>query len=189
MAKKRIVVGMSGASGAPLAVEVLRQLKGLEELEIHLVMTHGAECTLKQETDLTKEQVKALCDVYHENENIGACLASGSFLTEGMIVVPCSMKTVAGIACGYSDSLLLRCADVTLKEGRKLVLAARESPLSSIHLKNLCELSRMGAVIMPPMLSFYHRPATLEECTRQIAGRILRQFGFSGEVLEWGGME
>lgn len=187
--KKRLLIGMSGASGAPITVELLKGLQKMDTVESHLIMTHGAKLTLEQETDLTPGQLAALADVCYENEDIGAAPASGSFRFEGMIVAPCSMKTAAGIVSGYSDNLLLRAADVTLKEGRKMVLAARESPLSTIHLRNLYELSRMGVVIMPPMLTYYRSPVTLEECTRYTAERILGQFGLCQDMWEWQGME
>ena len=159
MDKKRLVIGISGASGAPLAVEVLKQLKKHPEIETHLVITRGAEMTLRSETDVSVETLRGFASVYHPIDEIGACIASGSFRTMGMIVVPCSMKTAAGIHSGYSDNLLLRAADVCLKERRKLVLVARESPLSTIHLRNLYELSQMGAVILPPMLIMIFRPS------------------------------
>lgn len=186
--KKRLLIGMSGASGAPVTVELLRILKKIDGVESHLIVTRGASLTLRQETDLTPEELAGLSDVCYQNEDIGAAPASGSFRFEGMVIVPCSMKTAAGIACGYSDNLLLRAADVTLKERRKMVLVARESPLSSIHLKNLYELSRMGAMIMPPMLTYYRRPASLEECTKYLAERILGQFDFCEDMWEWSGM-
>lgn len=182
MDKLRLVIGMSGASGAPLTIEVLRQLqKYREEMELHLICTKGAELTLVQETDFTAEELYPFVDVIHSNSDIGAGPASGSFRTMGMLIVPCSMKTVAGIACGYSDNLLLRAADVTLKERRKLVLAVRECPLSAIHLRNFLELSQMGAVILPPVLSYYNHPETVEDMTRHIAGKILDQFGLECE--------
>ena len=186
--KKRLLIGMSGASGAPLTIELLRQLQRNETVETHLIMTRGAQMTLRQETDLIPEQVKALADVCYENDSIGARPASGSFEMEGMVIIPCSMKTVAGIVSGYSDNLLLRAADVTLKENRKLVLVARESPLSTIHLRNMYELSRMGAVIMPPMLTYYHHPQSVEECTVYAVQRILRQLGMNEETYEWEGI-
>ena len=186
--KKRLLVGMSGASGAPLTVELLRQLRKNDTVESHLIMTRGAELTLRQETDISLEQIRELADVCYENENIGARPASGSFEMEGMVIVPCSMKTVAGIVSGYSDNLLLRAADVTLKENRRLVLVARESPLNTIHLRNMYELSRMGVVIMPPMLTYYHRPQSVEECTAHAVQRILRQFGLNEETYEWEGI-
>lgn len=184
---KRLVVGVSGASGAPLAVEALKALREAE-VETHVVLTHGAQLTLKQECNL--ESLEGLADFIYDNRDIGAKPASGSFLTDGMIVVPCSMKTVAGIAGGYSENLLLRAADVTLKEGRKLVLAARETPFSPIHLRNLYELSRMGARIVPPMLTYYQRPKSVEEMTRHIVGKLLDQFNIDVPgFCRWAGME
>lgn len=175
MEKDRIIVGISGASGAPLAVMLLKALKETEN-ETHLVITRGGECTIAQETEMTVREVKALADVVHDIDNVGASLASGSYRTKGMVVVPCSMKTVAGIHSGYSDNLLLRAADVILKERRKLVLVARECPLSSIHLRNMYELSQMGAVILPPVLSYYNNPESVEEAGAHIVGKILDQF-------------
>lgn len=134
--------------------------------------------------------VGKMADYVYDNQNIGAAPASGSFRTDGMIVVPCSMKTAAGIASGYSDNLLLRAADVTLKERRRLVLVARECPLSTIHLRNLYELSRYGAVILPPVLSFYNHPDSLDCCIRHITGKILDMFGLEGEgYRRWEGMD
>lgn len=191
MDKKRIVVGISGASGMPIALEVLRQLRGHREMwETHLVYTRGAQLTLSQETGCTPKELEELADCVYDNENIGAAPASGSFRTEGMIIVPCSMKTVAGIASGYSDNLLLRAADVTLKERRRLVLVTRECPFGTIHLRNMYELSRMGAVILPPVLSFYNHPDSLECCIRHIAGKALDFFGLEGEgYARWEGMD
>ena len=189
MQKKRLVVGISGASGAPIAVEVLRQLRAIEMVESHLMITKGGLMTLRQETGLSPEELAGLADVFYENDRIGAALASGSFATEGMLVVPCSMKTVAGIVSGYSDNLLLRAADVTLKERRKLVLVARESPLSSIHLRNMYELSRMGAVIMPPVMTYYRQADSVQEMTRNFVQRLLVQFGMKQEEWEWTGEE
>ena len=187
MDNKRLIIGMSGASGAPLTVEVLKQLKRNPEIETHLVVTRGAEITLAAETDCLLEELKAYASVFHPIDEIGVSIASGSFRTMGMIIVPCSMKTVAGIVSGYSDNLLLRAADVCLKERRKLVLAARESPLSTVHLRNLYELSQMGAVILPPMLTYYHRLVTVEECTKQMAQRLLSQFDLDHDAYEWRG--
>ena len=174
--KKRIVVGVSGASGSVLAVELLKALKQQEEWETHLVLTDGARRTLEYEAKESVEEILALADACHDIRNIGASIASGTFRTEGMVVVPCSMKTAAGIAGGYSDNLLLRAADVTLKEGRRLVLVARETPLSTIHLRNLLELAQAGAVIMPPMLSFYNGPTGMEDLVHHIVGKILDRF-------------
>lgn len=186
MDQNRLVIGISGASGIPIAVEILRQLRSAK-VQTHLVYTKGAEMTLCQETNLSTEELNAMADVVYDNQNIGAAIASGTFKTVGMIVVPCSMKTVAGIVSGYSDNLLLRAADVTIKERRKLVLVARETPLSTIHLRNLYEMSRLGAVIIPPVLSYYNHPDSVEACTAHVAGKVLEQFGIEGEhFCRWG---
>ena len=189
MDKKRLIIGMSGASGAPLTVGVLNRLRERPEIETHLVVTRGAEMTLRSESDVSVETLRSYASVYHPIDEIGDSIASGSFRTMGMIVVPCSMKTAAGIHSGYSDNLLLWAADVCLKERRKLVLVARESPLSTLHLRNLYELSQMGAVILPPMLTYYQRPSSLEDCTRHMVQRILSQFDLDDTAYEWRGME
>lgn len=181
MDKQRLIIGVSGASGAPLAAELLRQLQLVPDLETHLVCTRGAELTIPEETGLSVREFKALADVVYDNSSVGALIASGTCSSLGMIVVPCSMKTLAGIVSGYSDNLLLRAADVTLKEQRRLVLVPRECPLSQIHLRNLLEAARIGAVIVPPMLSYYNHPASVEDCTRHIAGKILDLFALEGE--------
>lgn len=190
MDKRRIVVGISGASGAALATELLRQLKALPEVEVHLVYTRGAVLTLRQEMGSGPEIWESLADRTYPNGDVGAALASGSFRTMGMLVVPCSMKTLAGIHSGYSDTLLLRAADVTMKEQRKLVLAVRETPMSPIHLRNMYDLSMMGAVILPPTLSYYQAPRSVEDCTRHIVGKLLDQFGLESEGFKrWEGMQ
>jgi polyprenyl P-hydroxybenzoate/phenylacrylic acid decarboxylase-like protein len=190
MANNRLVIGMSGASGAPLTVELLWQLKTYHpEVETHLIVTKGGEMTLQQELEMSLDELKEMATCYHSNSNIGAPTASGSFRTMGMIVVPCSMKTVAGIVSGYSDNLLLRTADVMMKERRKLVLVAREAPLSTIHLRNLCEASKNGAVILPPMMTYYNHPKTLEDCTRHTVNRILSQFDLDEGSYQWEGMD
>lgn len=186
MAEKRLIVGISGASGAPLAVALLKALKETD-VQTHVVITHGGELTLKQECAL--ESLADFADVMYDNRDISAGPASGSFKTMGMVVIPCSMKTAAGICSGYSDNLLLRAADVTLKERRKLVLVAREAPFSTIHLRNLYELSQMGAVILPPMLSYYHKPESIGEMTHHIVCKVLDQFDIdTPEFRRWEGM-
>ena len=186
---KRLIIGMSGASGAPLTVELLSQLReNHSEVETHLIVTRGGEMTLAQETGMALVDLQALAHVCHDNGSIGASIASGSFKTMGMIVVPCSMKTVAGVVSGYSDNLLLRAADVCLKEWRKLVLVARESPLSTVHLRNLYEASQLGAVILPPMLTYYNHPGTVDEMTRHTVQRILSQFDLDEGSYQWEGM-
>lgn len=175
--KKKLVVGISGASGAPIAVLLLKALQEQPEWESHLVISESGEETIRQETGLTPGDVRALADVRYGIHDVGAAIASGTFRTAGMAVVPCSMKTVAGIAGGYSDNLLLRAADVALKERRRLVLVARETPMHSIHLRNLLALSDMGAVIAPPMLTYYNRPADAQDMALHMVGKILDLFG------------
>lgn len=185
--KKRLVIGMSGASGAILGIELINALKDNPEWETHLVISKGAAETIKQETQFTPEAVANLADNFYPIDAIGASIASGTFKAEGMVIVPCSMKTVAGIACGYSDNLLLRAADVTIKEGRKLVLVARECSLSAIHLRNMLSLAELGAVIMPPMITYYNHPHSMEDLTRHIVGKILDRFGIElNGFKRWG---
>lgn len=175
--RERLIVGISGASGAILGIELLRALRDCGRFETHLVISGGGVRTIESETDYTPDAVRALADVNHPIDDIGACIASGSFKTAGMVIVPCSMKTAAGIACGFSDNLELRAADVILKERRKLVLVPRETPLSPIHLRNLLTLAELGAVILPPMLTYYSQQQTMEDMNRHIIGKVLDQFG------------
>jgi flavin prenyltransferase len=191
ISKKRLVVGMSGASGAILGIEVLKVLRENLEWETHLIISKGAELTILEETEYTLDEVKSLADKVYDIKSIGESIASGTFKTEGMIIVPCSMKTVAGVASGYSDNLLLRAADVTIKERRNLVIVARESPLSTIHLRNMLVLAKAGAIIIPPIVAYYNKPLSLEDMNRQIVGKILDKFeievtGFNrwGENIE-----
>jgi flavin prenyltransferase len=185
--RKRLVVGMSGASGAILGIKLLEMMKQFTDWETHLVISKGAGMTITGETKYTLEQVEALADRVYRIEDINESIASGSFRTEGMVIVPCSMKTVAGVACGYSDNLLLRAADVTLKERRKLVLVTRESPLSTIHLRNMLLLAEAGAYIMPPVPAYYSKAQSLEEMNTQIIGKLLDKFGLEAEGFRrWG---
>lgn len=186
---RRILVGISGASGAPIAIRLLQKLEENPDVETHLVMTRGAKLTIEQETNDTIDQVRNLADVIYENEEIGAKPASGSFPIDAMIIVPCSMKTVAGIAGGYSDNLLLRAADVVIKEARPLLLVARESPLSPIHLRNLQELSAMGVQIIPPMISYYQGYRSIDDWTDNFVERLLRKLGLQNHMQTWKGME
>lgn len=187
---ERMIVGISGATGIPIALELLRQLRENPEVETHLIYTRGAAMTLAQETDISIEALHELADQVYNNQNIGAAPASGTWKNMGMVIVPCSMKTVAGIHSGYTDNLLLRAADVTLKERRKLVLVARETPFNTIHLRNMLELSQMGVEILPPMLAYYNHPSSVEDCTRHIVGKILDRFGMEGAgFCRWTGME
>lgn len=172
----RLVVGVSGASGAPLALRFL-QLARECGLGVELIVTPGGARTLREECGLGPEALAQYAEAVYDCADLAAPPSSGSHPTLGMAVVPCSMKTLAGIACGYSENLLLRAADVTLKEGRKLVLAPREAPLSAIHLRNMYELAKLGAVIHPPVPSWYAHPPTLQAAEHQIAARLLSHFG------------
>ena len=177
MTPKRLIVGISGASGAEIGIQLLQAMQHQPEWETHLVISDGAKRTIKLETAYSIEQVKALATHCHPLNDLGAGIASGTFKTEGMAVVPCSMKTVAGIAHGYAQNLLLRAADVVIKERRRLVLVPRESPLSTVHLNNLLLLANAGVVILPPVLTYYHHPATIQDMTTHIVGKILDAFG------------
>lgn len=175
----------------PVLIKCLELIHKQPEFESWLIMSDSAKMTLAQETSWSEEEVTALADYTVDIKEIGAGPASGSFRTEGMLIVPCSMKTLAGIHSGYADNLLLRAADVTLKEQRTLVLAARETPLSSIHLRNMYELSMIpGVRIIPPMMTFYHKPENIEEMTYHIAAKLVEPFGIEAEEYRrWKGIE
>ena len=185
---KRILVGISGASGAPIAIRLLQRLKESYDIETHLILSDSACLTIEQETEYSVQQVKSLADIVYDIREIGARPASGSFQIDEMIIVPCSMKTAAGIAGGYSDNLLLRAADVMLKEGRPLFLVARESPFSPIHLRNLQELGMIGVRIIPPMVSYYQGYKTIEEWTNNFVERLLEKLEIQNNVKAWDGM-
>ena len=183
----RIVIGITGASGAIFGIRTLEILKALS-VETHLVMSRWARTTITHETGYRLEQVEALACHVHHGDNQAAPISSGSFRTDGMIIAPCSMKTLAAIRIGYGDTLICRAADVTLKERRKLVLVARESPFSEIHLENMLALTRMGAVILPPVPAFYSVPKTLDDMVNHIVGRVLDQFGLeTPDLRRWSG--
>ncbi len=185
----RLVVAITGASGAIFGIKTLQALKSLN-VETHLVMSKWARTTIAHETTYSITDVEALATAVYHHDNQAAPLSSGSFRTDGMIVAPCSMKTLAEIRVGFGDGLISRAADVTLKERRKLVLVARESPLSEIHLDNMLALSRMGAVILPPMPAFYSNPKSLEDMVDHIIGRLLDQFSLDMPGMHrWGGFE
>ncbi len=173
---KRLVVGMSGASGAIYGVRLLEVLRDVDGVETHLVMTPSAKRTLLLETDYTVEQVAELADESYNPSDIAASVSSGSFRTVGMVVVPATIKTLAGIAHCYADNLLQRAADVTLKDGRKLVLVVRETPLHLGHTRLLVQAAEMGAVIVPPVPAFYHRPRTIDDIVNQTVNRVLDLF-------------
>jgi flavin prenyltransferase len=185
----RLIVGMSGATGAPLGVALLRALRELPEVETHLVLSRWARTTIELETGLSVRDVTALADVVHGAGDQAASISSGSFRTDGMVIIPCSMKTLAGIRTGFADGLLGRAADVVLKERRKLVLVPRETPLSEIHLENMLALSRMGARIVPPMPAFYNHPQTVDDIVDHVVARVLDQFDLSYDrAKRWSGL-
>lgn len=190
MENKRIIVGATGASGLPVLVKCLELIKEAVGFSSGLIMSSSACLTLSQETDYSEAEVKALADEVYEPSQIGAGPASGSYKTAGMLIVPCSMKTLAGIHAGYAENLLLRAADVTIKEQRPLVLAVRETPLSPIHLKNMQELSMIpGVRIIPPMMTFYHRPESIDEMVYHIAAKLVEPFGIEAkEYRRWKGI-
>jgi len=187
---KRLVVGISGASGAILGIELLKSMRAVSGWETHLVLTSGARRTIQLETAYSVEEVEALAAKVHKLGDIGASIASGTFKTAGMVIVPCSMRTLAGVATGFAENLLLRAADVTLKERRTLVLVPRETPLNRIHLRNLVTASDAGAVILPPMVAYYNKPSSVEEMTAHIVGKILDVFDISMPgFFRWGGQQ
>lgn len=184
---KPLIVGISGATGAIYGIEILRALKELGH-PTHLVISEMGGRTITLETDYGLDDVRALADTVHSVKDLGASIASGSFPTQGMIVAPCSVKTLSGIANGFSDNLLIRAADVTLKERRPLVLVFRETPLHKGHLELMTKAADLGAVVLPPMPAFYQRPKTIEDIIRQTVGRTLDQIGVEHDLVErWQG--
>ena len=184
---RRLIVGITGASGSIFGVRLLEMLQG-SGIETHLIMSRWGARTLVHETSYTPEQVNALATVVHPLTDQGAAISSGSFVTMGMVIAPCSVRTLAAIAHGLGDNLIHRAADVILKERRKLVLAVREAPLSEIHLENMLKLARMGVVIAPPMPAFYSRPATIDEIVNHSCARLLDQLGLHVDTARWSGL-
>jgi 4-hydroxy-3-polyprenylbenzoate decarboxylase len=183
----RLIVGISGASGTVYGVRLLEILREAE-IETHLVMSKSAEMTLAYETDLKAKDVRALASVHYPNSDIGAAISSGSFPTMGMVIAPCSIRTMSEIACGVTASLLSRAADVVLKERRRLVLAIRETPLHVGHLRNMTTLAEIGAVVAPIVPAFYNRPKTVDDIINHTCGRLLDLFGIdTGMVKRWKG--
>ncbi|MGW2729871.1 non-oxidative hydroxyarylic acid decarboxylases subunit B [Streptomyces sp. NPDC001494] len=185
----RLVVGMTGATGAPFGVRLLEQLRKLPDVETHLVLSRWARATIELETGRSAADVATLADVTHHPDDQGATISSGSFRTDGMVIVPCSMKTLAGIGAGYAEGLVARAADVTVKERRKLVLVPRETPLNEIHLRNMLHLARMGVQLVPPMPAFYNNPRTVDDIVDHVVTRILDQFDLPAPAAKrWAGM-
>lgn len=186
--RRRLIVAVTGASGAVYGVRALEMLSELPEVETHLVLTSGARVTLGYETSRTAAELTALADVVYRENDLAAAISSGSFRTAGMLVIPCSVKTLSGIANSYDDNLVVRAADVVLKERRRLVLVVRETPLHATHLRLMSEVTASGAVVVPPVPAFYHRPSTVEDIVDQTVGRVLDLFDLdTGNVRRWQG--
>jgi 4-hydroxy-3-polyprenylbenzoate decarboxylase len=185
---KRLIVAITGASGAIYGVRALEALRATGKIEVHLVISPSAARTLREETDFTIEDVRGLANVVHSHKDIGATIASGSFRTAGMIVAPCSVKTLSGIAHCYAEDLVIRAADVCLKERRRLVLLFRETPLHAGHISLMDQATRMGAILMPPTPSFYSRPRVIDDIVNQSVGRMLDLFDLSNDLVSrWTG--
>jgi 4-hydroxy-3-polyprenylbenzoate decarboxylase len=185
MNHKRLVVGITGASGVILGIRLLEALRSMP-VEVHLVLSPAAKATIAQETTWKVSDVLALAQVVHNHADIGASIASGSFTTSGMVVVPCSIKTLSGIANSYAGDLISRAADVTLKEGRPLLLVVRETPLHRGHLRLMALAAEAGAIIFPPVPAFYARPQTMQDIIDNLAGRILDRLGYANDLyLKW----
>jgi polyprenyl P-hydroxybenzoate/phenylacrylic acid decarboxylase-like protein len=182
-ARPRLVVGMSGSSAPQLGIALLRALHDLGTVETHLVVSNGAVQTLKLEADTDIGSVAELADAVYDIGDLAAAISSGSFRTMGMVVVPCSMRTLAAIATGNTTDLLTRAADVTLKERRPLVLVPRETPLNLIHIRNMETVTLAGATVLPPMPAFYHRPRSIDDLVDHIAGKVLDQFGVEHDLF------
>ncbi len=186
--KKRLIVAVSGASGVTYGVKLLEVLEKTEHIETHLVISPAAERIIKKECNIIDiDKVKSMADINHDFKDIGAQIASGSFITDGMVVVPCSVKTLSGIANSFNENLIIRAADVCLKERRKLVLVVRETPLHLGHLELMEKVTRIGGVILPPMPSFYHEPKDINDIINQTIGKVLDQFGIEHKLFKrWG---
>lgn len=185
---RKIVVGITGATGVQLGIAVLRALAATADIETHLVMSEGAKVVLERECDETYDDVVALADVAYDNRNLAAAISSGSFKTDGMIVAPCSMKSLSAIANAYDDDLVVRAADVCMKEGRRVVLLPREMPMNRAHCRNLLRCVEDGYVILPPMLTFYNGCETTAQQVEHVVGKTLMQFGIDYEPFRpWEG--
>ncbi len=186
--KRRLVVGITGATGATYAVRMLRALQGVPDVESHLVVSPSGVLNIKYELGMTRQEVHALADKVYGFRDVGATLASGGFATTGMIIAPCSMRTLAAVAHGFSDNLLTRAADVTLKERRRLVMMVRETPFNLAHLRNMTAVTEMGGIIFPPLPAFYHHPATIDEMVDHTVARVLELFDIAIPGPHWEGV-
>lgn len=190
MTKRRIIVGVSGATGVRLSLYLMRALAEHEEIETHLVVSDGAKKTWELECSEPIAGLYELADVVHDTHNLAASISSGSYVTDGMAIMPCSMKTLSSVATGYADNLIARAADVCLKEGRRVVLVPREMPLSRIHVRNMLAAAEAGCVLVPPMLTFYNGPMTIEDQINHVVGKVMRQLGVEPRTFHaWKGAE
>jgi 4-hydroxy-3-polyprenylbenzoate decarboxylase len=184
-----LVIGITGASGAIYGVRLMEVLSEYKDIETHLIISGAGEINIRYETGRTLEQVKALADVCYEIDDIAAGLSSGSFRRDGMVIAPCSMKTVSALANSYADNLIARAGDITLKERKKLVLLVRETPLHLGHLRNMVKLTEMGAIVFPPVPAFYHKPETVQDLVDYTIGRVLDLFDIEHDLLpRWTGL-
>ncbi len=180
---KRLIVAVSGASGAIYGIRLLETLSK-EKVETHLILSKWAHATIKTETDYTVEEIKKKANYSYDGEDLASSISSGSFLFQGMVIIPCSMKTLAAVARGYSDNLITRAADISIKEGRKLILVPRETPLNAIHLENMLKLSRLGVVILPPMPAFYIKPSDIDDLINHTIGKILDHLNIDNNLYQ-----
>jgi 4-hydroxy-3-polyprenylbenzoate decarboxylase len=186
---KRITVAISGASGAVYGVRLLQRLRGQAEVQTHLVVSEAGWLNVQQELDLPRAEVEALADVVYPVRDIGSTIASGSFPCDGMVIAPCSMRTLAAVALGLSDNLITRAADVMLKERRRLILMVRETPLNLAHLRNMTRVTEMGGIIFPPVPGFYQRPQTIDEMVGHTVNRVLDVLGLpQADAVRWNGL-
>ncbi|MBK4733765.1 UbiX family flavin prenyltransferase [Noviherbaspirillum sp. DKR-6] len=187
---RRLIVAITGASGALYGVRLLQALRERADVQTHLLLSEAGVLNLHQELGMNRREAEALADVAHNIRDIGASIASGSFQSDGMIIAPCSMKTLAAIAHGLSDNLISRAADVVLKERRRLVLMVRETPFNLAHLRNMTAVTEMGGIVFPPLPAFYHRPQNIEEMVDHTLGRVLDLYGIAHELApRWQGMK
>jgi flavin prenyltransferase len=185
----RLIVGISGSTGAIYGARLVQVLRDVVDVETHLVMSDAARLTIEYETEFSADQVVSWADRLYNHRDIGAAIASGTFITAGMVIAPCSMKTLSAVATSLNDNLLTRAADVCLKERRKLVLVPRETPLHLGHLRLMADVTQAGAVVLPPMAAFYHRPKTVLDLVDHTIGKILDQFAIEHELFErWSGL-
>ena len=187
--KKRLIIAISGASGVTYGVKLLHVLSNIDSIETHLIISPSAEMIIKKECKISDiSTIKSLANIVHDFKDIGAKISSGSFLTEGMTIIPCSIKTLSGIANSYNENLIIRAADVCLKERRKLVLVVRETPLHLGHLELMEKVTRIGGIILPPMPSFYHEPKSIDDIINQTIGKVLDQFKIEHNLFKrWNG--